>query len=210
MTEAEWVACEDPGLLLKQLKGQVSDRKLRLFAVACCRAVWRQLGESGRRAVEVAEGFCDGILGVAELEQIRDEAHRAMPPAFQDRAGWFHWAAAMTVDEPAFFVAFQVDSQLDGCAIPETAQMVRTEGFLRDIFGNPFRPVAFAPQWRTAAAVALASQMYESREFANMPILADALEDAGCDNDDIIAHCRDPKATHVRGCWVVDLVLGKE
>ena len=78
-----------------------------------------------------------------------------------------------------------------------------------DIFGNPFRPVNFDPAWRTSTAVTLATQMYESREFGATPILADALQDAGCDNDDILAHCRDATQVHVRGCWVVDLVLGK-
>ncbi|MBA4067952.1 MAG: hypothetical protein C0501_30465 [Isosphaera sp.] len=82
-------------------------------------------------------------------------------------------------------------------------------GLFREIFGNPFRPVSSAPEWRTSTAVALASQMYEVRDFAAMPILADALQDAGCENDDVLAHCRDENATHVRGCWVVDLVLGK-
>ena len=81
---------------------------------------------------------------------------------------------------------------------------------LRDVVGNPFRPVTFSPSWRTDTAVSLARQMYESREFGAMPILADALQDAGCDNDAILTHCRDASATHVRGCWVVDLVLGKE
>jgi hypothetical protein len=52
--------------------------------------------------------------------------------------------------------------------------------------------------------------MYDSREFSAMPILADALQDAGCDNDEVLSHCRDPNADHVRGCWVVDLVLGKQ
>ncbi|MDY3553649.1 hypothetical protein R5W24_002753 [Gemmata sp. JC717] len=80
---------------------------------------------------------------------------------------------------------------------------------LRDIFGNPFRPVAFSPLWRTDTAVAIAAQMYESRDFSAMPILADALQDAGCDSDDILSHCRGGEL-HVRGCWVVDLVLGKE
>ena len=80
---------------------------------------------------------------------------------------------------------------------------------LRDIFGNPFRPVTFSPSWRTDTAIALAHQMYESREFGAMPILADALQDAGCDNSDILEHCRDTSLTHVRGCWVVDLVLAK-
>jgi hypothetical protein len=81
---------------------------------------------------------------------------------------------------------------------------------LRDIFGNPFRPVVFEPTWRTDTAVSLARGMYDSRDFAAMPILADALQDAGCDRDDILSHCRDPHQAHVRGCWVVDLVLGKE
>ncbi|MBY0456749.1 MAG: hypothetical protein K2V38_05395 [Gemmataceae bacterium] len=80
---------------------------------------------------------------------------------------------------------------------------------LRDIFGNPFRPVAFSPEWRAETAVLLARQMYESRDFGAMPILADALQDAGCDDEGILAHCRG-EGPHVRGCWVVDLVLGKE
>ena len=79
----------------------------------------------------------------------------------------------------------------------------------RDVFGNPFRPVAFPKSWRTSTAVSLARQMYEWREFSAMPILADALQDAGCDSDDILDHCRGP-GPHVCGCWVVDLVLGKE
>ena len=81
--------------------------------------------------------------------------------------------------------------------------------FLRDIFGNPFRPTTLDPAWRTSTAVALATGMYESRDFSAMPILADALQDAGCDNEEVLNHCREAGATHVRGCWVVDLVLGK-
>jgi hypothetical protein len=79
-----------------------------------------------------------------------------------------------------------------------------------DIFGpNPFRPVAFDPSWRTSTTVGLARTMYESRDFGAMPVLADALEEAGCDSPDVLGHCRDPNGGHVRGCWVVDLVLGK-
>ncbi|AWM41892.1 hypothetical protein GobsT_69870 [Gemmata obscuriglobus] len=80
---------------------------------------------------------------------------------------------------------------------------------VRDIVGNPFRPVTFAPSWRSDTALSLAQGMYESRDFSATPILADALQDAGCDNDDVLNHCRGP-GPHVRGCWVVDLVLGKE
>lgn len=87
------------------------------------------------------------------------------------------------------------------------ADRAQQAAFLRDIF--PFRPVTFSPEWRTSTAVAIAKQMYDSRDFSAMPILADALQDAGCENADILNHFRDPDATHVRGCWALDLVLGK-
>ena len=79
----------------------------------------------------------------------------------------------------------------------------------RDICGNPFHSVVFSSAWQTDIAVQLTAQMYESRDFSAMPILADALQDAGCDNENILNHCRDD-GPHVRGYWVVDLVLGKE
>jgi hypothetical protein len=84
-------------------------------------------------------------------------------------------------------------------------------GLLRCLFGNPYQvpPTDMPNDWRTSTAVALARQMYDSRDFGAMPILADALQDAGCDNGAILSHCRDATLTHVRGCWVVDLVLGK-
>jgi hypothetical protein len=79
---------------------------------------------------------------------------------------------------------------------------------LRDIFGNPFRPVSAEPSWLTSTVLQLAGGIYAGRAFDRLPILADALQDAGCDTTDILAHCRGP-GPHVRGCWVVDLVLGK-
>jgi hypothetical protein len=81
---------------------------------------------------------------------------------------------------------------------------------IRDIYGpNPFRPVTFSPDWRTSTVVSLAKSMYDSRDFSPMPILSDALQDAGCEHEDILNHCRGASGIHVRGCWVVDLVLGK-
>ncbi|MBM3981739.1 MAG: hypothetical protein FJ304_15980 [Planctomycetes bacterium] len=80
---------------------------------------------------------------------------------------------------------------------------------LHDIVGHPFYPEAVEPAWLTSTVVQLARTMYESRDFSAMPILADALQDAGCDNVNILDHCRGPRP-HVRGCWVVDLILGKE
>ncbi|MBA4192541.1 MAG: hypothetical protein C0467_31625 [Planctomycetaceae bacterium] len=81
---------------------------------------------------------------------------------------------------------------------------------MRDIFGNPFRPITFCQSWQTSTAITIAQGMYVSRDLSAMPILADALQDAGCYNDDILTHLRAPNATHVRGCWALDLVLGKE
>ncbi len=94
----------------------------------------------------------------------------------------------------------------------------------RDIFGNPFlnnpfphlrdhlTPLRFFPlhsTWLTSDVLALARGIYAERAFDRMPILADALQDAGCNNDDVLNHCRDANQVHVRGCWVVDLLLGK-
>ena len=83
----------------------------------------------------------------------------------------------------------------------------RPRALVWDVAGNPFRPVAFAPAWRTATVLALARRMYETREFSAMPILADALQDAGCHDDDVLSHCT-AGGVHVRGCWVIDGVLG--
>jgi hypothetical protein len=80
---------------------------------------------------------------------------------------------------------------------------------VRDVVGNPFRTVTLDPVWLTSTVVALATQMYESRDFTAMPILADALEDAGCDSEDVLTHCRGP-GPHFRGCWAVDAVLAKK
>jgi hypothetical protein len=89
----------------------------------------------------------------------------------------------------------------------ENAELLRR--LAHDIFGNPFQPSAFDPRWRTADAVGLARGIYEDRAFDRLPLLADALMDAGCADDQMVGHCRGD-GPHARGCWVVDLVLGKE
>jgi hypothetical protein len=136
------------------------------------------------------EQYADGLVSLDEL------------PRFG--SGSDHWSLVIQGIKPgnAFSAVWKVLEEV-GPSDPSFADR------LRDIFGNPFRPVAFSPEWRTDTAVTLARQMYESREFSAMPILADALQDAGCDSAEILDHCRGP-GPHVRGCWVVDLVLGKE
>lgn len=113
---------------------------------------------------------------------------------------------ALEVPQVVYYAKTCVVSQEDALAARYAEDDALCD-LVRDVFGNPFRPVAFDPAWRSDTAVALAKGMYESRDFAAMPILADALQDAGCENAAVLDHCRD--ANHVRGCWVVDLVLGK-
>ncbi len=89
---------------------------------------------------------------------------------------------------------------------------IPTCDLLREVVGNPFRPVTLSPQWLTrngGAVPRIAEAVYNELRFGDMPVLADALEEAGCDNPDVLAHCRGP-GPHVRGCWVLDLLLGKE
>jgi hypothetical protein len=191
-------------------------RKERLFACACCRRIWNLLTDPRSRAVvEAAEQYADGLIDKGALAAARVEAVRATRVAPR-RSNDSPVAAAECLGnlEPydVFFACTaRVTMVVARCRIgTRKAEEALQAKFLRDIFGNPFRPVAFSPSWRTDTATALARTMYESREFSAMPILADALQDAGCDNDDILSHCRDGNQVHVRGCWVVDFVLGKE
>ncbi len=208
MTEAEWLRCNDPPRMLNYLRGKVGERKARLFAVCCCTSENATIDEPGcRHAVEISERYADGL----EMRSVLKRARRGALVAVDldmpglDIAAWHTgerdaWAAAINTAEA---IAGRIST--DSYASHRETQTA----LLRDIFGNPYRPATFIPAWRTDTALSLARGMYESRDFSAMPILADALQDVDCDNTDILDHCRDPHATHVRGCWVVDLVLGK-
>ena len=193
-------------------------RKERLFACACCRRIWDQLSdERSRAAIEAAEQFADKLIDRTTLAKSRAEALRAAhaaPWPSGRRAGRFSPKFAEAATLVAHSEHFSVFVEASRCAQFATVNAVIESAaqalLLRDIFGNPFRPVAFDGAWRSDTAVSLAKHIYESRDFSAMPILADALQDAGCDHTDILTHCRDESLTHVRGCWVVDLVLGKE
>lgn len=193
-------------------------RKLRLFGCACCRRIWDLMTDpASREAVEAAERFVDGEIGKAELGTARNAAKRVAGRRPVGRLAPQHCAAMA-----ASMVTLQSlgDSGRTAAAIAATAthdakirnvtdeKRLQTPVF-RDIFGNPFRPVVFDPSWRSESAVALARTAYDTSNFSLLPILADALEEAGCDHHDVLTHCRDHQQVHVRGCWVVDGVLGK-
>lgn len=239
VTEADWLN-DTISLYFKAdfLQDQLgSQRRARLFACACCRRVWHLLQlEAARRIVELAEEYADGEATAEQLQSIDDPACFAdledrtyglaeprlsilaydailaakslASPVFRpsDAGIVAEWTAKDPADDS--FRSPESRGRPHGVP-PDDKQRAELSRLQREIFGNPFRPVTFRPAWRTLSAVAVADQMYQSRDFAPMPILADALEEAGCDNEGILSHCREP-GVHVRGCWVVDLVLGKD
>jgi len=234
MTESEWLVCLEPDKMWCWHPDAANTkriaRKVRLFAVACCRSIWNVLDDARlRTAVEVAEGFVDGVTPQEELSATSVSMHTeegfVLPPSVPHAA---YEAVAWTVlDDRELFLSEAVSAAgwardalggRDKLPVHEQEQLrltllkgeeQRQGQYLHCIFGNPFHPVVLDPSWLTTTVLALARQMYESRDFSTMPILADALQDAGCDNAEILEHCRGP-GPHVRGCWLVDLLLGKE
>jgi hypothetical protein len=217
VTEAEWLACVVPERMMKRFYPRPSSRKYRLFACACCRHSWKVSPKAPSplavRAVELAELFADGLAVQVELwdclTRLKDCRRTGLITGISDPQKNHPDDLALNVIGVETIGDAKGASTFCRTVVPSPDQAPTQVGFNRDIFGNPFRPVTFNPEWRTDIATALARQMYESRDFGAMPILADALQDAGCENSDILDHCRGP-GPHVRGCWVVDLVLGKE
>jgi hypothetical protein len=209
MTEDEWLACTDPTPMMDFLRGKASKRKLRLFACACWRRQWRFLTrEEDRSAVAVAERFADGLASTEDLPEPFDE---------NGRSAWPYVCYPATEDAPyhadvaAYMIAGESANAAGDSETIFDAERGRQTDLVRDIFGNPFRPVAIKPSWlswNSATITKMAKVIYEELRFADLLILADALEDAGCENPDILNHCREP-SEHVRGCWVVDLLLSK-
>jgi hypothetical protein len=218
VTEAEWLACNDPTPMLKFLRPQPSERKLRLFACGCCRQVWKSLTlQPVRKALETAELYADGSATDEELAAAYSAAVSALHRALERRAGdaAYHpklHRMALAVDA-AQGSPFQA-GQLGGVGKYESLKAV-SPALLRCVVGNPFRPVTISPTCLTPQVLALAKVAYDEREMpagtldaSRLAVLADALEEAGCTDADLLGHLRGP-GPHVRGCWAVDLLLGK-
>jgi hypothetical protein len=209
MTEAEWLACKDPQKMLEFLQGKASNRKLRLFTCAYCRAVRESQHLLGPSTVAVAERYADGLASDQDLaSQRRKNAFFAeerwpVAPSAYDGA----WQAVDWLTSALNLMKIDPDA-LRHFPIPADDVVKRSVLLLRDLFGNPFRPVTIDRTWMTPAVVQLARSLYEERRFEDMPILADALEEAGCQDAAVLEHCRGP-GPHVRGCWVLDLLLEK-
>lgn len=247
MTEIEWLTGTDLDPKLEFLRGQASERKLRLFASACCRRVAHLLTDGrSSAAIEVAERCFDEPSGCAlpSISTVREKAHqvageynmrlrnatrgerqqrRAEAAAASAAAAVLQQASVWQRATPAEIaardashfasLAVKYSAIASGAAGRPPARKERAAQclLLLDIFGNPFGPTAIDPAWRLwndGAVVTLAETIYKASAFERMPELADALQQAGCHELTMRDHCR-RAGPHVRGCWVLDMLLGK-
>jgi hypothetical protein len=225
MTEREWNACTDPQKMLSFLREREgSPRKLLLFACACFRRFAPSRAELlGARAAEVVEAYADGDVPFEETVRMQKKVWKgrgAGRELFSDGLGstYRFWNSPFGQRH----AAWQTSSRLAHSALAlkpgrpsRRAAQERDQArayllaLVRDVAGNPFRPAKLVRSWRTPDVVGLADGVYEERAFERMPVLGDALEDAGCADAEVLAHCRGP-GPHARACWVLDLLLGKE
>jgi hypothetical protein len=208
MTEQEWLECDVVGRLLASVQGRTSGRKLRLLAVACAlRVLPLTRDEWTRYAVNLALRYAEGDLPDGPPGDVYEG----------------YAAECDCIGEPGLYHSlhpdpFQAAYRMAECAAahqgPATAQRGSPSGLAdlaRDIFGNPFRPVPLDLAWRTPTVVQLAHAASDEDHLdpARLAVLSDALEDAGCTDTNLLTHLRSA-GPHVRGCWALDLILGKQ
>jgi hypothetical protein len=237
VTEEQWLVGGEPLPLLEHLRPRASVRKLRFFACACVRQVWDALiDEVSQQSVELAERYADGLVSREELAQVHERALEVARLAdLRATASDPCWAASRaaarvsaadadllrTATGVAFIASLSAapwdfdayTGNVTHHGDPQAKARVRRAqcDLLREVFGNPFRPVSFDPAWRSwegGAVPQLAEEIHLNRNFDELPILADALEDAGCRVQAVLEHLRDGGA-HVPGCWVLELAMGK-
>lgn len=230
MTEDEWHSCTDALAMLRFIRGSASPRKCRLFTAAAWRRCGHLLENSGyHHAVEVAERLADGLAGEEERAALFQSAHRLawgegweFGPLWD--AGWAmdpYLGAATCVDDPnapsVLAVACAAEDAYQGAwlSVPWAVALGLTRAkvatLLRDIFHAPYRAVYCRSswlQWSGGRVAGLARAAYEDRNFDVLPVIADALEDAGCSEAELLEHLRGP-GPHTRGCWTIDLLLRK-
>ncbi len=225
MTEGEWLTCDDPAPMLAWLgdgsetirtrwqgavavrRWRTSERKLWLYAVAVGRSLADELlTDAGHRMLDGLEEWADGDLGAGELVRLINQQEERETTARRDilQAPALHGTPLQSLTG---LCRHTTRFHLAWSSLPLAEQA----GLLREVVGNPFRPPAIDPLWLAAndgAVRRMAEEMARLRDFRHLSILADALEDAGCTDEAILAHCRTP-AGHVRGCWVIDALLGR-
>ena len=214
MTEVEWESGTDPDPMLRFVRGKASERKLRLFAAASFRRLDALLPDPRQqRGIEVLEQLAEGGITLDSCRGVVTGVRHAIPP--DDRvpgsppADHLHFAALMLYRE-FYSSSIAAHAVLAPAALADGAGELHEQArLMRCIIGNPFRPMRVEPRWLIPTVVSLAQAIYEERDIDRLPVLADALEEAGCDDRGLLAHCRG-EGPHARGCWAIDSILGKE
>jgi hypothetical protein len=229
MNETEWLACTEPREMLEFLERRASGRKLLLFAAACCRRAWRLSTDPRHRdAVEAAERAADDELSAAGFEKALQpvvELWANLSARTQVRWNPSHYMTGATrhlngggaAKYAASFAArglacLQGDEESSTWLAARHAEEAFQCTLLRDIFGAPFRPFRLDPAWLSGegrTAVELARSIEQEARFGDLPLLAEVLLRADCRDRAVLDHCRLP-GSHVRGCWVLDALLGRE
>jgi hypothetical protein len=192
-------------------KNAAMQRKWRLVCVADTLLIRERLLD--RRSIEalrIAQLFCDGQASRLELERAERHAREAAYQHYQETQNFVEAAAS-----EAAVRCVAADACVVGPEVPFLVGYFVEPGvllaLLRDVFGCTKQPPRLPLGWQTwekGLLMQMALSIYEDEKWDEMPILGDALEDAGCDDAEILAHCRNPRG-HVRGCWVVDLLRGE-
>jgi hypothetical protein len=216
VTEQEWLVCTDPTPMLRFLRGKVSDRKFRLFAVGCCRRIPSYASDPRNKyEIEMAERLADGLAGLASKADRRPALLNGVSAIHAPQCGSAGSTSAASV--ATAWVAFSVEGTTNS-AWQQAYDREREDQIrlLHDVFANPFRVVSLDAADLTPSVISLATAAYEERMLPSgqldpqrLAVLADAVEESGCDNVDMLMHLRSP-GPHIRGCWVVDLLLAKE
>jgi len=224
LTESEWLRGRKPEDLLLYLYYVVkpSLRKFRLFNCGCLRRGWAHLHDDTlRQGIETCERFIEGTATAEDLEEARNRANRLAlgtgdiiedhgPMAVEALCSSSEGHSVFPASKSAAAVAAEASPNDGGpdWSVDHSKERAIQCDLLREIIGNPFRPVRIEPTWATDSVRSIAQGIYDEIAFDRLAVLGDALQDAGCAEEQLLAHCRQPTG-HVRGCWVVDLVLGK-
>ncbi len=212
MRPKDWATCSQVDRMLKGLDPKRHRRKWVLFNCACCRRLWERMPEGCRAYVEAAERYALGSGLKKDLSPLRGAVNAAVAHV-RDPSRWHAAVAASTVTNTTRYCAWNAARAMaDVGRVAHRRERHAQADLLREVFGNRDRPAAVEPAWLTwngGAVPALAHAILADGRFADLPILADALEEAGCADDELLGHLRDP-GLHVRGCWALDWLLGQE
>ena len=205
MTEREWLRSDNSDGMMTY-RGDAYSRMATAMNLACLECVADWLTPQAREWCAKAHSVLDGDALREELLELDHSTVDSLDVAYLDAAPHGRDILHAAID---IFNAFNGETIRCDPTLLTLAEKRRQADVIRDVYGNPYRPAVFDPAWRSEAAVALAKSMDSTCTFDAMPILADALQEAGCDSPDILQHCRG-ESTHFRGCWVVDTVLGND